>query len=141
MNKGLIFAKSQSEGNEADERDCVKMAWRIGARMDEQGLIIKAGIRSGPMDLEVSSPSSNFFTPFVVMSRGGMLWKGLCGMLGVWSSSCVYTDWECALSICALCSEVVVRVLVLSFRDVIVLVSCLRVLKDFLLLFLTLCAR
>jgi len=112
--------------------------------MEEQDLRMKAGIRSGPVELDVSSPSSNFFTPFVVMSRGGMLGKGLCGMLGIWSSSCVYTDWKCVLSICALCSGVVIRVLVLSFNDVIVLVSCLRVLKNlkkFLLLFLTLSAR
>ncbi len=105
---------------------------------------IKAGIRSGPVDLEVSSPSSNFFMPLVVMSREGMLGKGLCGMLGIWSSSCVYTDWECVLSICALYSGVVVRLLMLSFNDVIVLVSCLRVLKNlkkFILLFLTLSAR
>ncbi len=59
-----------------------------------------------------------------------MLGKGLCGKLGIWSSSCVYTDWKCVLNICVLCSGVVMRVCVLSFNDVIVLVSSLRVFKN-----------
>lgn len=57
-----------------------------------------------------------------------MLGEGLSGMLSIWLS-CVCTDWKCVLNIC-LVSGVVINVSVLSFNDVIVLVSCLCILKN-----------
>ena len=54
---------------------------------------MKAGILSVPVDLVVSSPSSNCCIPLVVMSKGVMVGKGLFGIFGIWLSSCVYTDW------------------------------------------------
>ena len=65
-------------------------------------------------------------------------------MFGVMGFSCVKTDWKCVLSSCALCSGVVMRVLLLSFSAFMFDVSCLRVLKNLkkcLVLFLTLSAR
>ncbi len=75
------------------------------------------------------------------VKRGGDWGKGLCGMLGVRLCSCVYTDLNCVLSICALCCGLVTSVLLLSFSNAIVLVSCLCAFKDlkkFLPLFLML---
>ena len=39
---------------------------------DAHNFKMMAGMRSSPVDLLVSSVSSNFFMPLVVMSRGGM---------------------------------------------------------------------
>lgn len=65
-------------------------------------------------------------------------------MSGIVGFSCVKTDWNCVLSICALCSGSVLMVLLWSFRAGIAVVSCLRDLKNlkkYLLLFQTLSAR
>ena len=85
-----------------------------------QDLRMKAGILLVAMDLVVSSPSSIYCVPLVVMSRGAMVGKGLCDML--FGRLFVCTDWKC-VSICSSCFGVVIKVLVLSFNDVILLVS------------------
>ena len=82
--------------------------------------------------------------PFVDMSRGGIGGYGFSVVSSVLLFSCVNTDWKCVLSICALCSGSVMSVLLLSFKAVIAVVSCLRDLKNLkkcLVLFLTLFAR
>ena len=99
---------------------------------------------SGPAALVVLSVSSSFCMPSVLMSRGGMAGWVLSGMFGVMGFSCVKTEWNCVLSNCALCSGVVIRVLLLSLSAVIMEVSCLRVLKNLkkcLVLFLMLSVR
>ena len=124
--------------------DCVKRTWRIGARVGAQDLRMRAGIWSGPVALLVSSLCSNFVIPLVEMSREGIGGYGLSAVSGVLLFSCVNTDWKCVLSICALCSGSVASVLLLSFKAVIAVVSCLRALKNLkkcLVLFLTLSAR
>ena len=98
--------------------------------MGAQDLRIKAGIWYGPVALLVSSVISNFVIPLVVMSRGGIGGYGLSAMSGVLLSSCVKTDWKCVLSSCALCSGSVKRELLLSFKAVIAVVSCLCDLKN-----------
>ena len=57
------------------------------------------------------------------MSSGGKGGYGLFGMSGVCAFSWVNTDWNCVLSIWALCSGVVVNVSLLSLSDVMVVVS------------------
>ena len=47
----------------------------MGARIEAKCFRMKAGILSGPVALVVSSVSSNFCIPLVVMLRGG--WVGM----------------------------------------------------------------
>ena len=49
---------------------------------------------SGPGALFMSSPSSSFSIPLVVMSSTGISGKGLSGMCGVSMFSCVNTAWK-----------------------------------------------
>lgn len=53
------------------------------------------GMLSGPVDVVVSSPSSNLCVLLVKMSMGAIEGKCLCGMLSDRLCSCVYTDWNC----------------------------------------------
>ena len=106
------------------------MIWRMGARIGAQDLRIRAGILSGPIALFVSRFDSNFVIPLVVISSAGIGGYGLSAVSSVLLFSCVKTDWKCVLSNCALCSGSVMSVLLLSFKAVIAVVSCLRDLKN-----------
>ena len=58
---GVMFAVSQSSDKLPEFNDWVQITVKIGAISLQQYLSIRAGILSGPHDLEVSRVESNFF--------------------------------------------------------------------------------
>ena len=106
LNMGVMFAVNQSSSKLPEFNDWVNTTVKIGAISSQQYLSIRAGILSGPHDLEVSRVESSFFTPsteIVTLLSGGV---GVPQHSGIKDeSSLVNTDLNCLLRILALPSE------------------------------------